>query len=104
MLSIDRCIAEFDKGLAHRLRRASLGAPVPAGSARGRSKRKAERRHAAGLMRVNHCGEVCAQALYRGRRLLRATSRCATRSTRRRREEADHLAWCERPDRGVGCR
>ena len=52
-------------------------------------------RHAAGLMRVNHTGEICAQALYEGQALLARNA--ATRSSLRAaaREEADHLAWCE---------
>ena len=51
--------------------------------------------HAAGLMRINHTGEVCAQALYEGQALLAqdARTRAALRSAAR--EEADHLAWCE---------
>ena len=52
-------------------------------------------RHAAGLMRVNHTGEICAQALYEGQALLARNA--ATRSSLRAaaRDEADHLAWCE---------
>jgi len=54
-----------------------------------------ERRHAAGLMRVNHVGEICAQALYRGQAL-----QCDDEATRAllhhaAQEETDHLAWCE---------
>lgn len=54
----------------------------------------AESRHAAGLMRVNHVGEICAQALYRGQALL-----CRDEGIRRvllqaAEEEVDHLAWC----------
>ena len=54
-----------------------------------------QRRHAAGLMRVNHCGEVCAQALYQGQSL---TSRQpAVRDALRKAaaEETEHLAWTE---------
>lgn len=53
-----------------------------------------ERRHAAGLMRVNHTGEVCAQALYEGQALTARDS--AVRETLRQaaQEEEDHLAWC----------
>src|SRR5580692_8654592 len=55
----------------------------------------AEKRHAAGLMRVNHAGEIAAQGLYRGQSLL--SRRPATRSFMQRAasEEGDHLAWCE---------
>jgi len=54
----------------------------------------AERRHAAGLMRVNHVGEVCAQALYRGQAAVcrDATARALLRQAAA--EEVDHLAWC----------
>lgn len=54
-----------------------------------------ERRHAAGLMRVNHAGEICAQALYEGQSLTARTP--ATRATllSAASEEGDHLAWCE---------
>jgi len=55
----------------------------------------AEKRHTAGLMRVNHAGEIAAQGLYRGQAALsRSTS---TRDFMRRAaaEEGDHLAWCE---------
>jgi len=56
---------------------------------------EAARRHAAGLMRVNHVGEICAQALYRGQAAV-----CEDESTRAllhqaAQEEVDHLAWCE---------
>src|ERR1700684_2262852 len=54
-----------------------------------------EKRHAAGLMRVNHAGEVAAQGLYRGQAALSRSP--ATRDFMRRAasEEGDHLAWCE---------
>ncbi len=56
----------------------------------------AERRHAAGLMRVNHAGEIAAQGLYRGQAAL-ARHGSATRDFMQRAagEENDHLAWCE---------
>jgi 3-demethoxyubiquinol 3-hydroxylase len=55
----------------------------------------AEQRHAAGLMRVNHVGEVCAQALYRGQAV--GVTRDHTRGLLREaaREEVDHLVWCQ---------
>lgn len=54
-----------------------------------------EQRHAAGLMRINHVGEICAQALYRGQAL--AAEREQTRELLREaaREEVDHLVWCQ---------
>lgn len=57
---------------------------------------EAEKSHAAGLMRVNHCGEVCAQALYQGQALTARDP--ATRDALRQAavEEVEHLAWTER--------
>lgn len=53
-----------------------------------------ERRHAAGLMRVNHTGEVCAQALYLGQALLARDERTRDYLYEAADEESDHLAWC----------
>ena len=53
-----------------------------------------ERRHAAGLMRVNHTGEVCAQALYDGQAALARTPAVRSKLEAAAQEEADHLAWC----------
>ncbi len=54
----------------------------------------AESRHAAGLMRVNHVGEICAQALYRGQALLCRDEGIRRVLLRAAEEEVDHLAWC----------
>ncbi|MGE0484696.1 MAG: 2-polyprenyl-3-methyl-6-methoxy-1,4-benzoquinone monooxygenase [Gammaproteobacteria bacterium] len=56
---------------------------------------EAASRHAAGLMRVNHAGEVCAQALYVGQSLLARSERTRARLLEAAREEGDHLFWCE---------
>ncbi len=53
------------------------------------------RRHAAGLMRVNHSGEVCAQALYVGQSLLARSANTYDALSRAAAEEGDHLFWCE---------
>lgn len=55
-----------------------------------------ERRHAAGLMRINHTGEVCAQALYQGQALTARLPNIRKEMERAAQEEEDHLAWCER--------
>jgi ubiquinone biosynthesis monooxygenase Coq7 len=55
----------------------------------------AERKHAAGLMRVNHVGEVCAQALYQSQKLLARDSQIQEMLEHSAQEEMDHLAWCE---------
>jgi ubiquinone biosynthesis monooxygenase Coq7 len=55
----------------------------------------AERRHAAGLMRVNHTGEVCAQALYQGQALTARLPDVREEMEQAAAEEVDHLVWCE---------
>ncbi len=52
-----------------------------------------ERRHAARLMRVNHCGEVCAQALYQGQALFARDAKVQESLQEAADEEVDHLAW-----------
>ncbi|KZC18329.1 2-octaprenyl-3-methyl-6-methoxy-1,4-benzoquinol hydroxylase [Rhodanobacter sp. FW510-R12] len=54
----------------------------------------AERRHAAGLMRINHTGEVCAQALYFGQAALARDTDNRRHLLHAATEETDHLAWC----------
>lgn len=54
-----------------------------------------QRRHVAGLMRVNHAGEVCAQALYEGQALTARSSEVRQTMKHAALEEVDHLAWCE---------
>jgi ubiquinone biosynthesis monooxygenase Coq7 len=54
-----------------------------------------QRRHVARLMRINHTGEVCAQALYQGQALTAKLPDTRKRMERSAKEENDHLAWCE---------
>lgn len=54
-----------------------------------------ERVHTAGLMRVNHTGEICAQALYAGQAATARSPEVAEEMDEAAREEIDHLAWCE---------
>ena len=56
---------------------------------------ESQRQHAAGLMRVNHCGEICAQALYEGQALSAASPETRALLHKACEEEIDHLAWCE---------
>lgn len=53
-----------------------------------------EKRHAAGLMRVNHVGEICAQALYRGQALFCRDAAIRDLLLHAAAEEVDHLVWC----------
>lgn len=54
-----------------------------------------EKKHIAGLMRVNHAGEVCAQALYQGQALTARLTDVKEQMSQAAAEELDHLAWCE---------
>jgi 3-demethoxyubiquinol 3-hydroxylase len=66
----------------------------PAASVPGAPLEEEQRAHAAGLMRVNHAGEVCAQALYEGQALVARDARVRDALLAAAREEEDHLAWC----------
>ncbi|NQD95870.1 2-polyprenyl-3-methyl-6-methoxy-1,4-benzoquinone monooxygenase [Pseudomonas sp. CrR25] len=59
-------------------------------------------RHVAGLMRINHTGEVCAQALYQGQALTAKLPEVRAAMEHAADEETDHLAWCEQRIRQLG--
>ncbi len=101
---LDSLIIAFDRALRTVTGGASARRTSPAESIAEADLTEAERRHAASLMRVNHCGEVCAQALYQGQSL--ASSNASLRSTldRAAREEEDHLAWSEERIKALGGR
>ena len=61
-----------------------------------------ERQHIAGLMRINHTGEVCAQALYQGQSLTAKLPEVRSAMEHAADEEIDHLAWCEQRIRELG--
>jgi ubiquinone biosynthesis monooxygenase Coq7 len=62
----------------------------------------AQRKHVAGLMRVNHTGEVCAQALYQGQALTAKLAHVRKDMQQAAQEEVDHLVWCEERLRELG--
>lgn len=84
-----------------RMRRSATGeAPAPARASPATDHpdatlAEAARRHAAGLMRINHTGEVCAQALYQGQALTARQAGVREDMQQAAGEEIDHLAWCE---------
>lgn len=95
-MSPDALILEFDRALRTVFAPAYTLRPLPGGDIPEPELNAAERRQVVGLMRVNHCGEICAQALYQGQAL---TSRDpAVRDALRGAavEETEHLAWTER--------
>lgn len=63
-----------------------------------------ERKHVTGLMRINHTGEVCAQALYQGQALTARLPEVRDAMEHAAEEEIDHLAWCEQRIRELGGR
>jgi len=92
---IDKLIIEFDKALRTLAAKPVSARPLPGAALAEAELSETEKRHAAALMRVNHCGEVCAQALYQGQALscdevavTRALEQAAC-------EETEHLAWTE---------
>lgn len=93
MTSLDRFLSALDRGLRTLTGGAKAARPNPASPLASRVTEE-ERRHAAGLMRVNHCGEVCAQALYEGQSLVARDARLREALETAAEEEQDHLAWC----------
>jgi 3-demethoxyubiquinol 3-hydroxylase len=92
--AIDQLITGFDHALRTLSGMASAARPNPAGAITGSDLTPEERRHAAGLMRVNHTGEVCAQALYVGQAALARNADNRVHLLHAAAEETDHLAWC----------
>ena len=92
---IDRLIIAFDHALrvAARVSRESESGN-PSGDTADDDLDDRERRYSAGLMRVNHAGEIAAQALYRGQSLTAHNPATRTAMEQAAREESDHLTWC----------
>ena len=104
MFAIDRLIVEFDRalravaGVAHAERRS------PAEGLKESAITEDERAHAAALMRVNHVGEICAQALYQGQALTARDPGARAKLEQAAREEEDHLVWSAERIRELGGR
>ena len=92
---LDKLIIEFDKGLRTVFAPAQTLRPHPDTGLEDAGLSDLEKRHALGLMRVNHCGEVCAQALYHGQALTAKLPNVRREMEQAAIEEQDHLAWCE---------
>lgn len=92
---IDRAIIQFDKALRTLFAPARSVRPVPGGEIPEAQLSEAERRHAAALMRVNHVGEICAQALYQGQAIMSGDDAVRRTLEHASREETEHLAWTE---------
>ncbi|MDQ1813798.1 2-polyprenyl-3-methyl-6-methoxy-1,4-benzoquinone monooxygenase [Massilia sp. CCM 9210] len=90
---LDQLIVSMDKALRVIAGVASASRPTPAAHADDGQLDAAEQRHSAGLMRVNHVGEVCAQALYNSQSRFAKTEAMRLQFAEAGREEEDHLAW-----------
>jgi 3-demethoxyubiquinol 3-hydroxylase len=91
---LDPFIAVADRALRAVFAPAQASRPTPGGPPDPELS-DAQRREAASLMRVNHSGEVAAQALYHGQALTARSERTRTLLLNAAEEEEDHLAWCE---------
>ena len=94
---IDSFVIEFDRALRSIVGATPMRRPVPDSSTSDECELTAkEKKHAAGLMRVNHVGEVCAQALYQSQKLHAKSDDLKDKLEHAAMEEEDHLAWCEK--------
>jgi ubiquinone biosynthesis monooxygenase Coq7 len=101
---LDQLIREFDRGLRTVAAANVAARPSPAGAAPESVHAPQARRHAAALMRVNHAGEIAAQALYHGQALTARNGQIRESLLDAARDETDHLAWCEQRVRELDSR
>jgi len=93
---IDRLIIGFDNALRMATGIATEASREnPAGSIPDLVMEEEQRKHAAGLMRINHAGEVCAQALYAGQAATARSANVQSDMQQAAKEEIDHLSWCK---------
>ena len=96
LTAIDQVLTQLDQGLRTVLGSAPAPQRVsPALEIAESELTDQERQHAIGLMRVNHAGEICAQALYQGQALTAKLPEVSEQMEHAAAEEIDHLAWCE---------
>lgn len=100
-MTLDELITEFDRGLRSMTGVSRMSRPMPTGAGSddlfdetaAPELSAEEKAHSAALMRVNHVGEVCAQALYQAQKLATRSPTLKAGFERAAREEEDHLAW-----------
>jgi ubiquinone biosynthesis monooxygenase Coq7 len=92
-MNLDQLIVEFDKGLRTLFSQAHSVRPYPDAQLLDSPLDEAEKKHAAALMRVNHTGEICAQALYQGQALTARDPKVQQKLQQAAQEETEHLAW-----------
>jgi ubiquinone biosynthesis monooxygenase Coq7 len=105
-MTLDELISEFDRGLRSMTGVSRMSRPIPepqpahaddsqtlTEESADTALTEAEKAHSAALMRVNHVGEVCAQALYQAQKLATKSASLKRSFEQAAREEEDHLAW-----------
>jgi ubiquinone biosynthesis monooxygenase Coq7 len=100
----DRLLANADHALRTIAAEPHAEQPSPAGRGPRAALDEATRQHVAGLMRVNHAGEIAAQALYMGQALVARDEATRAKLERAAAEENDHLAWCQERLEELGAR
>ncbi len=100
----DRLLIALDQAVRTLMADHHASRPYPAEGIPESVDRDEERRHAAALMRINHSGEVSAQALYQGQAFVAGSEATRESLMEAAREETDHLAWCAARVRELGGR
>lgn len=90
---IDQVIIQFDRALRTVFASAHSVRPLPGADLPEAPLSEEEKRHAAALMRINHCGEICAQALYQGQAMMSRDPGTRVALQAASNEETEHLAW-----------
>ena len=91
---LDRLLADAENGLATLFAKPAAERPYPAVATPDVELSADDCRHAAGLMRINHVGEVCAQGLYFGQAAVARDASTRAHLLAAAQEETDHLGWC----------
>src|SRR5271170_3063615 len=99
---LDSLIVAVDRALRAVFAPASAARAMPAAASQPIPLPEPQRRESAALMRVNHAGEVAAQALYHGQALVARSAATRELLLKAAGEEADHLGWCEQRLRELG--
>ena len=102
VLNFDSLIIEFDKSLRTLFSEARSTRPFPDAGLPDTTLDENEKKHAAALMRINHSGEICAQALYQGQALTARDPAVQQDLQLAANEETEHLAWTSRRVRELG--
>ncbi len=92
---IDAILVELDRGLKTLSHRSDANAKRPGSTEADVNLSDERKQHTIGLMRINHTGEVCAQALYNGQAMMAKDEKTRAHLLEAASEEQDHLNWCQ---------